>query len=114
LDAGTRMLSTAVSAIGFDRRSCWFPGRQNMSTVKRILPLIAATFTLFAQADRGSIEGTVKDPNGAAVPSARVQVVNIETNSKLDFSTNELGNYLASNLPVGSYRMIIQNEGFRT
>ena len=85
-----------------------------MSIVKRILPLIAATFTVFAQADRGSIEGTVKDPNGAAVPSARVQVVNIETNSKLDFSTSELGSYLASNLPVGSYRMIIQKEGFRT
>src|SRR5580765_5743469 len=85
-----------------------------MSTVKRLLPLIAATLTLFAQADRGSIEGTVKDPNGAAVPSARVQVVNIETNSKLDFSTSELGSYLASNLPVGSYRMIIQKEGFRT
>jgi hypothetical protein len=69
---------------------------------------------LFAQADRGSIEGTVKDPNGAAVPGAKVQVVNTETNSKLDFSTNELGTYLASNLPVGSYRMVIQKEGFRT
>ena len=43
-----------------------------------------------------------------------MQVVNIETNSKLDFETNELGHYLASNLPVGSYRMVVQKEGFRT
>ena len=85
-----------------------------MNIGKRILPLIAATCILFAQTDRGSIEGTVKDPNGAVVPSAKVQVVNIETNSKLDFSTNDVGNYLASNLPVGSYRMIVQKEGFRT
>src|ERR1700674_3536374 len=75
---------------------------------------IAATCILFAQADRGSIEGTVTDPSGAAVPKAQIQVVNIETNSKLDFSTNELGNYLAPNLPLGSYRMIVQKEGFRT
>jgi len=78
------------------------------------LPWIAATCVLFAQADRGLIEGTVTDPSGAAVPGAQIQVVNIETNSKLDFSTNEVGNYFAPNLPVGSYRMIVQKEGFRT
>ena len=79
----------------------------------RVLPLIAATSILFAQ-NAGNIDGTVKDPNGAFVPNAKVQVVNIETNSTLDFSTTELGYYLAGNLPVGSYRMIVQKEGFRT
>lgn len=78
------------------------------------LAWIAATCVLFAQADRGSIEGTVTDPSGAAVPRAQIQVVNIDTNSTLDFSSNELGNYLAPNLPVGSYRMIVKKEGFRT
>jgi hypothetical protein len=79
----------------------------------RVLPLIAATSILFAQ-NAGNIEGTVKDPNGAFVPNAKVQIVNIETNSELDFSTNELGYYLAGNLPVGSYRMIVQKAGFRS
>jgi hypothetical protein len=69
---------------------------------------------LLAQTGRGKIEGTVKDPNGANVPSAKVQVVNTETNSELDFSTNELGYYLAPNLPVGSYRVIVRKDGFRT
>src|SRR5690242_7816673 len=76
--------------------------------------ILAATCALFAQTDRGSIEGTIKDPNGASVPSAKVQVVNIETNSKLDFQSNELGHYLAAGLPVGSYRLVVQREGFRT
>ena len=76
--------------------------------------LIAAACILFAQTDRGSIEGTVKDPNGAIVPAAKVQVVNIDTNNKFDFSTNDVGYYLASSLPVGSYRVIVQKEGFRT
>src|SRR5947199_10260616 len=69
---------------------------------------------LFAQTDRGRIEGTVKDPNGAVVPGAKVQVVNVETNSRLDYETNEVGIYLASNLPVGSYRIVVSKEGFKT
>jgi hypothetical protein len=85
-----------------------------MNIVKRLLPLIAATCVLFAQTDRGSIEGTVKDPNGAVVPGAKVQVVNIETNSTLDFESNEVGRYLAPALPVGSYRLVVQKEGFKT
>ena len=108
------MLSTAGICDWFRSPELLVSWETNMSIVKRILPLIAATFTLFAQTDRGSIEGTVKDPNGAVVPGAKVQVVNIETNSKLDFSTSELGNYLAANLPVGSYRLVVQKEGFRT
>ncbi len=73
-----------------------------------------ASSLVFAQADRGSIEGTVTDPSGSAIPSATIEVLNIETNSRLDFSTNELGNYLAANLPSGSYRITVQKEGFRT
>src|SRR5689334_25419409 len=83
----------------------------------RVLPLVAtlvATGVLLGQTDRGSIEGTVKDPNGAVVPGAKVQVVNIETGSKLDYESNEVGHYLAASLPVGSYRLVVQREGFRT
>jgi len=86
----------------------------SMRRVLRILPLIAATCILFAQTGRGNISGTVRDPNGANVPAAKVQVINIETNSKLDFTTNDLGYYLAPNLPVGSYRVTVQKDGFRT
>ena len=91
------------------------------ATVRRLfrsLPMIVATLVatcvMFAQTDRGSIEGTVKDPNGAIVPGAKVQVVNIETGSQLDFESNEVGHYLAASLPVGSYRLVVQREGFRT
>jgi Carboxypeptidase regulatory-like domain len=76
--------------------------------------ILTANGFLFAQADRGLIEGSVTDPSGAAVPGAQIQVINIETNSKLDFSTNQLGYYLAANLPVGTYRITLQKEGFRT
>ena len=78
------------------------------------LAVLAANGILFAQTDRGIIEGLLTDPTGAAVPNAKVQVTNIETNSTLDFFANELGNYLAPNLPTGSYRITVQKEGFRS
>ena len=79
-----------------------------------ILACIATAGILFAQVDRGLVEGTVTDPSGAAVAKAKVQVINIDTNSTLDFSTNDLGYYLAPNLPIGWYRVTVQKEGFKT
>src|SRR5439155_22960327 len=78
------------------------------------MAILTANGILFAQTDRGIIEGTLTDPAGAAVPNAKVQVINIDTNSTLDFFTNELGNYLAPNLPAGSYRIGVHKEGFRS
>ena len=42
--------------------------------------LIAAAGSVFAQEFRGSITGTVSDPNGAAVAGATVTLKNSETN----------------------------------
>jgi hypothetical protein len=78
------------------------------------LVVLAANGVLFAQTDRGIVEGLLTDPAGAAVPNARVQVINIDTNSTLDFFTNEFGNYLAPGLPLGSYRIMVHKEGFRS
>src|SRR3954465_13004706 len=88
--------------------------RRLFSVLSIVVVALVATCVLVAQTDRGSIEGTVKDPNGAVVPGAKVQVVNIETGSKLDYQSNEIGHYLAASLPVGSYRLMVQREGFRT
>ncbi len=99
----------SIGKLRFGGRNC------KITRALRLLPLFAATTCLLlAQTDRGTIEGTVKDPNGAIVPAAKIEVVNIETNSKLEFETNEEGRYLASGLPVGTYRLIVQRQGFRT
>src|SRR6266446_3113177 len=74
--------------------------------------LVTMSCPILAQTDRGAIEGLVTDPSGAAVPSAQVQIVQIETNSKIDLATNENGMYFAPNLPLGSYRIILEKKGF--
>ncbi len=78
------------------------------------LALAGAWGSVYAQTDRGTIEGVVTDPTGAAVPEAQVQVVQVETNTTIQIATNELGRYFAANLALGTYRVIVQKQGFRS
>jgi hypothetical protein len=66
----------------------------------------------WGQIDRGTIQGVVRDPSGLAIPDAKVEIVNIDTNSALDLETNMEGLYTAPNLPAGNYRLIFQKQGF--
>jgi outer membrane receptor protein involved in Fe transport len=59
------------------------------------------------------IAGNVTDPNGAAVPNAKVSVVNTATQVHYDTSTNNDGYYQALDLPIGSYDVMIEANGFR-
>ena len=79
--------------------------------------ILAAIFLLAAlpvwgQIDRGTIRGLVKDASGGVVPEAKVRVVQIETNSALDLTTNSDGLYIALNLPVATYRVEVEKTGF--
>ncbi len=60
-----------------------------------IIGLLAAS-TLPASIDRGSIQGTVRDQQGATVPGAKVVVKNVNTNVEVNLSTNSEGFYLAA------------------
>src|SRR5256885_76142 len=82
--------------------------------VRSMLFLVIAACQLFGQIDRGTIEGVVKDQSGAVVPSARVQIIQTETNSALELSTNGEGLYNAPNLPVAIYRVVVGKPGFGT
>jgi len=89
--------------------------RASRSLAVRIaLFLAVAACQLFGQIDRGTIEGVVKDQSGAVVPNARVQIIQTETNSALELSTNGEGLYNAPNLPVAIYRVVIGKTGFGT
>ena len=68
---------------------------------------------LFAQSERGSISGTVRDASGAVVPGARVSVTDPGTNTTLRTVTTETGDYTAPNLSAGTYTVRIEREGFK-
>jgi hypothetical protein len=77
------------------------------------LSLILAA-ALFAQADRGSVVGTITDPSGGYVAGVSLQLRNQATN--LDYSTvsKESGSFAFLNLPVGAYTLTAQGKGFQS
>ena len=68
--------------------------------------------TGFGQVTTGRILGIVFDPSGATVGDAAVAVRNLETNATQKASTDAEGRFLLPQLPVGSYEVTIEKEGF--
>src|SRR6185437_562797 len=67
----------------------------------------------FAQSDLGTINGTVRDPSGAAVPNATVTVKNQANGSERSATTNQGGLYSITNIPPGMYNVSVTASGFK-
>jgi hypothetical protein len=65
-----------------------------------------------AQTFRGSIQGTVTDPNGAVVPAADVTINSPDTGLTRTTQTDSEGSYLVSELPIGTYQVTVKKSGF--
>jgi Carboxypeptidase regulatory-like domain/TonB dependent receptor len=68
----------------------------------------------FGQEFRGTISGTIADPNGAPVPNATVAVRNIGTNITTTVTANGEGSYVVPLLQPGMYSITAKAEGFKT
>ena len=80
--------------------------------IAALLALTAAG--LRAQGDRGIITGTVKDASGAAMPSASVTAIQLDTNTNYKTNTTASGDFTVPALPVGKYRVRVEHTGFKT
>ncbi len=69
---------------------------------------------LFAQVDRGSLMGTVKDPSGLAVPGANVSAVRNSSGQGRQGISSATGTYDIPELAVGTYTVIISARGFQS
>lgn len=69
----------------------------------------------FGQAQGTStINGVVKDPSGAVLPGVEVTATQTDTNVSRQSVTDERGNFVLPNLPVGPYKVEAALPGFRT
>jgi Carboxypeptidase regulatory-like domain/TonB dependent receptor len=66
-----------------------------------------------SQAINGSIEGTVRDNSGAILPGVTVTVTNTDTGAERVVVTNEEGVYRAPLLPLGTYQVKAELQGFK-
>ncbi len=83
----------------------------------RIALLVCALASLvFAQSEIGgaTLNGTVTDPSGAAIPNAKVTITNTATGVTRTLTTNEAGIYNFTRVPVGTYDITVESGGFKT
>ena len=66
-----------------------------------------------AQDATGRIIGNVTDPSGAPIPGAQVTVTNMGTKIVQTTKTDNTGFYQVLNLPIGTYEVVIEAQGFR-
>ena len=81
-----------------------------------VAAMIAATIcatAALAQSERGTISGTVQDATGAVVPGAKVTLTNSQTGVTFSLPSNASGEFTVPQLPVGTYTVKFEKEGFR-
>src|ERR1700719_89273 len=62
----------------------------------------------------GSVSGTVTDPQGAAVPNAKVTISNKDTGTSQALQTNDSGTFTSGGLAPGSYVVRVEAKNFKT
>jgi len=75
--------------------------------------LIVTSCALFAQETTGGLTGTVKDPTGAVVGGAHVEVAGTALAGNKSLNTDSTGTYHFSNLPPGVYAITVTAKGFK-
>lgn len=87
-----------------------------MKRLARVLSIALVINSLssavFAQAV-SQISGTVKDASGAVVAGVQVTATQTDTDFKRTATTDDAGNYVLPNLPLGPYRLDATKMGFR-
>ncbi|HEX6184036.1 MAG TPA: carboxypeptidase regulatory-like domain-containing protein [Pyrinomonadaceae bacterium] len=87
--------------------------RSFLSSLLLIASILCGTSSAFAQGTSlGTIRGRVTDPTGAAVQNASVQVTDLETNITRELTTDDEGEYEATALKTGTYRVTVTGSGF--
>lgn len=61
---------------------------------------------------RGSLQGTVTDPQGGVVQNATVTLTSNETNISKTATTSSSGVYTIPGLAPGTYSLVVEGEGF--
>ncbi len=79
------------------------------------LLLLGAPYAAYAQSQaiNGQIEGVVSDASGAAIPNAKITVLNLETGTTRMATSDDSGVYRVPLLPLGTYRVTVEVAGFK-
>ena len=77
------------------------------------LALLAAFCAVLPAQQTSNIVGLVQDPTGAGVAGATVALTETQANARRIATTNSVGEYNASSLAPGTYRIEVEKAGFQ-
>ena len=78
-----------------------------------LLPLESAQFSAIGQTHRGSIRGTLTDSLSTPLSSVVIKLIQTETNESRSARTGDDGEFTVSALPPGSYRIEVEQTGYK-
>jgi hypothetical protein len=87
--------------------------RRAIATLQVTALLLAAALSAGAQTITGQISGRVTDASGGVLPGVTVTVTNDATGLSVTHVTDAAGVYTFTNLPVGTYSVSAELQGFR-
>jgi outer membrane receptor protein involved in Fe transport len=79
-----------------------------------LILLTSCIIVSLAQTSRGTVSGTVKDPNGAVIPGANVTLVSETTKVERSTTTNDEGLYRFEAVDPGTYSVRVGAPNFNT
>jgi hypothetical protein len=82
--------------------------------LRLFLLLTALAPVALSQGTGASLNGTVKDSTGAAVPNAKVTIQNVDTNLLQTTQSDAEGVYNQHSLPPGNYKIMVESQSFQT
>ncbi len=78
-----------------------------------ILLLAMLTLPFLAYGQNATIVGTITDPSGAVVPNVTITITHVETGRATVLKSNDAGDYVASDIPIGRYNVKAAATGFK-
>src|ERR1700722_8074458 len=77
-----------------------------------LLLAAGSSITAYAQFDTGAALGTIKDPSGAGVQGASVELLSIAKGVRMTRKTDASGDFEFDNLQAGDYKITVNASGF--
>lgn len=87
--------------------------RERAQLLLKAVLLLLFSLPAASQTSFGRISGIITDPGGAPIASVDVLIRNVETQGTRTVTTDSGGFYSATELPIGSYTVEVNQKGFR-
>jgi len=81
--------------------------------INALCVFLVTTGIASCQLNTASLTGLVRDPSAAVIQDAKVTARNTATGIEHSSETNSRGYYFFANLPIGSYELTVEKQGFQ-